>query len=49
MQHLTETHKECLKAMVKMVREKTIPEEFHLIYDGAGDPVFSSIDDRRVP
>src|ERR1035438_10549177 len=35
MTHLTETRKECLKALVKMVREGTIPEEFQVLYYGA--------------
>jgi hypothetical protein len=35
MTHLTETHKECLKALVKMVREGTIPAEFQVLYYGA--------------
>ena len=37
MTHLTETHKESLKALVKLVREGTIPEEFHVHYYGGDD------------
>lgn len=39
MTHLTETHKECLKSLVKLVREQSIPEEFHVIYGGEGEPI----------
>ena len=48
MQHLTERHKECLKALVKMVRENSIPEEFRLFYDGNGDPIFPSTDGKNT-
>lgn len=36
MTHLTDRHKECLKGLVKLLREGTIPEEFHITYDTEG-------------
>lgn len=37
--HLTDTHKECLRELLKLVREEAIPEEFHIFYDGDGSPM----------
>jgi hypothetical protein len=38
-EQLTDRHKECLKELVKLVREGTIPEEFHVFYDLEGPVV----------
>ena len=42
-EHLTDRHKECLKELVKLVREGTIPEEFHVFY-GLEGPVVVGAD-----
>lgn len=44
MEILTERHKECLKALLKLVREGTIPEEFHVIY--ANEPMLIPAEDK---
>ena len=33
---LTDRHKECLRDLVKLVREGTIEEEFYVLYAGQG-------------
>ena len=35
-QMLTDRHKECLRDLVKLVREGTISEEFYVLYAGQG-------------
>src|SRR6266404_7407232 len=42
MEYLTERHKQCLKELLKLVRDGSIPEEFHIIYDMEGPLIVSS-------
>ena len=44
---LTDRHKECLRDLVKLVREGTIDEEFYVLYAGQG-PVIPATTGKRM-